>query len=711
MTLSRRSAVYGAAFVAILAAEGCGGGAAAPRDGAVDRALATEGGASLDQAAVLDRDHDVEEVSPDATPDDDAPGLPDATGLDSRLPFEAGADADGPPAGFDKRWVPLGAPSAGSVSALAIAADGTVFAGVGPILPFTSTIGTGLFTSRDSGVSWRPNNEGLRNFNIQDIALTEGTFFVATADVVRSVDGGRTWQQSLVSSKEFLTVAAGTGGRLAFASDSYPGGGLRRSEDGGLTWMPVHNPGATFTTNSIAVLGSVVLAFGDVGLSRSTDSGKTFTSVVGQMGLPFVNDVLPNLLCGGGHCYLAGLAANGAQDFLRSTDDGATWTSIGQTNYFPLALSDDGTVYVRAGAGLARSDDGGTTWTTLPGPPVTPAVLAAKGKNVFAGTSNGIFRSDDRGASWIPANGSVAQGALTTRAGLLVVDMSSTALSPNGDLYVGAPGVGFLRSVDDGASWSVVKVGFVPTSCVVTEAAGLMCIGSGGYLLTKDHGVTWQPWSVPALTDQSGSSFWTLGARGKTVYVSGKAAQAPLGKVARSDDGGLTFQLLMNSPEASQNIQVLANGHVLANSMYDTFRSIDDGVTWTKLAKSMDLPVTEGAGGILYRGYAGTVSGVERSTDEGDTWGLLDDHQTIQLFNGKKGPVWFDGAGTMYAAWERQSPFQSRVGPWTMYMSNDLGMHWAEFAAQLPHPVISMAALDKRGRLLLATNGGVYRLE
>jgi hypothetical protein len=46
-----------------------------------------------------------------------------------------------------------------------------------------------------------------------------------------------------------------------------------------------------------------------------------------------------------------------------------------------------------------------------------------------------------------------------------------------------------------------------------------------------------------------------------------------------------------------------------------------------------------------------------------------------------------------------------------MYISNDLGMQWDVFAAQLPHPVISMVALDKRGRLLVATNGGVYRLE
>jgi hypothetical protein len=708
MMRSVRHKLPTAALLAVLAVEACGGGAAS-HDGAVDRGdgktdtPSDRGGASGGSDGGLVDALGGAEAADAAGAEATGAGTDAATGSDS--------GGDGPPAVAARGWVSLGAPSGGNVTALALAPDGTVFAGVGPLLPFRLGIGTGIFASRDLGASWQPSNSGLRSFNVQDLTVAGGLVFAATKDAMRSLDGGHTWQDALSGSEIFTTVAAASDGSLVFAVEKFPGGGLHRSEDGGTTWTGVQNPGATFDTNAVAVLGSgpgaVVLAFGDNGLSRSIDGGKTFVSVAGQTGTAFPSETLPNLLCGNGRCYLAGLNA-----FLVSTDAGATWTSTGDPNDFPLAIADDGTLYVSGTNGLSRSDDGGKTFTPLATPPASMNALVANSKNVYAGTTTGVFRSDDRGASWTSANGSVARGALTTESGLFFVDTSSTALSPNGDLYLAAPNVGLMRSLDDGASWSLVKVGYVPSSCVVTEASGVMCVGSegssGAYLRTKDHGVTWQTWSVPAFTDQFGSSLGGLSARGSTVYVAGKTPDAQLLRLARSDDGGLTFQALPSSPEAGVATQVLANGHVLANTQYETYRSQDMGATWTKLAQAVTLPVTQDVAGVLYRGYGG---GVQRSTDEGNTWSSIDDNSTLLLALDISGPVWFDAVGRMYYAPQPPTSTTGTFGSWPLLVSTDLGMHWATFGAQLAHPVISTVVLDKGRRQLAATNGGVYRLE
>ena len=65
----------------------------------------------------------------------------------------------------------------------------------------------------------------------------------------------------------------------------------------------------------------------------------------------------------------------------------------------------------------------------------------------------------------------------------------------------------------------------------------------------------------------------------------------------------------------------------------------------------------------------------------------------------------------MYLVTEGVSSFPFRVGPWNLFVSDDHGEHWSAFPARLPHPAVSMAVLDKKSRLLVATNGGVYRLE
>jgi photosystem II stability/assembly factor-like uncharacterized protein len=297
---------------------------------------------------------------------------------------------------------------------------------------------------------------------------------------------------------------------------------------------------------------------------------------------------------------------------------------------------------------------------------------------------------------------------------LFLIDTSVRSHNPNGDLYVSGEGDGLLRSVDDGATWSLV--GYIPRSCVVTDAAGITCTGKSDVTVrpnspvrSKDHGVTWQPWSVPDLADQYGSELDVVAARGETVYVGGKPGLATKGQIARSDDGGLTFHLLSTSPQATE-LQVLRNGHVFANDGLSggTYRSADEGATWTKLSLRLSLPLAEDAHGVLYRAYGDSL---QTSNDEGDTWSAVETNRTLPDEHPPIGAIWFGPADAMYLVTQGEASFSVVRDPWALYGSDDLGRHWTAFPARLPHAVVVTAALDKAGRLLVATNGGVYRLE
>lgn len=70
--------------------------------------------------------------------------------------------------------------------------------------------------------------------------------------------------------------------------------------------------------------------------------------------------------------------------------------------------------------------------------------------------------------------------------------------------------------------------------------------------------------------------------------------------------------------------------------------------------------------------------------------------------------IWFDGAGSLLT--QPQAALPSSVVPWNLYATDDGGQHLAAFPAPT-HPAVTMTALDKKRRVLVATNGGVYRLE
>src|SRR6185369_4639604 len=141
-----------------------------------------------------------------------------------------------------------------------------------------------------------------------------------------------------------------------------------------------------------------------------------------------------------------------------------------------------------------------------------------------------------------------------------------------------------------------------------------------------------------------------------------------------------------------------------------SYRSTDLGVTWVKMSAGFALPVTEDPQGRLFRPRMG---GVDESSDDGDTWLQSSDYQTLPMWN-KYGPLGVNAAGALFVSAFDPGFFTQgkRTNPagWSMFASSDGGHEWVPLPP-LQHPVVRSFAVDKRGRLLVATNGGVYRLE
>jgi hypothetical protein len=606
------------------------------------------------------------------------------TRADSGAGGSAGGSGGGPAPSLQWTW--LGAPLGAPVQAVALDGSGNVFAGLG--------VSGGVFRSTDDGASWQPSSFGMYGLTVGALAASGTTVYAGANNLIRSMDDGAAWQQLTT----FAVSTISAKGNLVVVGDS-SNGMLGVSSDGGDTFATSSvGSGATL---DVEIVGSAILCATAAGIFRSVDGGATFAPVPGIYGGPLSAD----LHCDGvSTCYASAYDTNtGAHypDLLKSVDAGATWNPLGMTNTRIVAVTATGIVYVSDGTSgqLIRSDDGGQTWTpgTWPTSLTCGFPFATQGDKVFAPCNDGVYRSDDEAATWNAASGSAATGAISGNASSVVVDTSPTALGTDGDIYMDAPG--FMRSTDGGNNWQVLvpwaEPYDIPFDCFVTGLGALECLEDRGLLVrSTDHGQTWQTITV----NPPAAPVTVAGSSSSAVYAGGS------GGLARSDDDGMTFQILNGSPAATA-LQVLHDGHVLVQSTSGTYRSVDQGVTWQTLTFP-PLPVLEDASGrLLYIELGGAT---RYSTDEGDSW--TDDPLTT--VPGLSGLPVVDGTGRLVLIFAPGlNQFTNLGQPPVTYTSTDGGATWTILRPPIPNPDVANFAVDKRGRLIAATAGGLYRLD
>jgi photosystem II stability/assembly factor-like uncharacterized protein len=362
------------------------------------------------------------------------------------------------------------------------------------------------------------------------------------------------------------------------------GGGVWKTDNAGVTWVPLFDGAPVASIGALAVAPSDPqvlyvgtgeadmrsdISFGN-GVYRSADGGAHWAHVgledsrhIGKILVdPHDPDVV--LVAALGHAY----GPNSERGVFRSADGGHTWVRVlytgDSTGAIDLARApDSGALYAAlwqtrrppwsqyppiegSGSGLYRSADGGRSWTAITGrglpdgPLGRIGIATAAGSRVYAlvETRGGtrLYRSEDAGATW-HLTARDPRFSRTWYFGQVFVDPSNAGI-----VYV--PDVALLRSTDGGVTFTAFKgqpggddyhaLWIDPT------APERMIVGCDqGAVITLDGGETWSSWyNQPTgqfyhVSTDHEFPYWIFGAQQDAGSVSIRS---------RSDYGELTFR-------------------------------------------------------------------------------------------------------------------------------------------------------------------------
>ena len=340
---------------------------------------------------------------------------------------------------------------------------------------------------------------------------------------------------------------------------------------------------------------STLYAVGRRGVYRSLDEGSTWATTaaganlasptavaVGPTGLVYVGTIRGGL----------SVTANG----------GTSWTTLLPDNPLPNAISVDviapdpvtvTTLYIKGsgftGPGpigaLLRSRDGGTHFSTLDPTPAQPYEISSIAfdshvpETIYAAAGTwGVLKSADGGDTFSPV------GGLGDADSVHVVEVEP----PPTSIVLAGTETGLYRSVDAGASFSRVDLGYSPV--VVRDIKGdarrpgrlYLATGNDGVLATANGGLGWYPlnYGLPSLSawrlavDPAGTSLHAIGNwTGVFDYQIGNATCLPDETAACLQDARFRVSVAWSAPGQTglgRRLDVTGNRRVFGSSIRPT---------------------------------------------------------------------------------------------------------------------------------------------
>lgn len=305
------------------------------------------------------------------------------------------------------------------------------------------------------------------------------------AQAVTLASIGALWEERAVSVNSVTPGSIAK--RIAASADgqrvaAVQGDSIRRSLDGGLTWVngPVL-PGGTLTTVAASADGLRLVTMNSSGVSTSADGGATWTA----RGGPAVSYWRAVASSADGTRLVAAdstpAPATTSGFLYTSSDAGVTWTQRGTAReWSDVASSADGMRLVAASPqGLYTSSDAGVTWTAREITQNWQGVASsADGAKLVATVYGGqIHTSTDAGVTWVTRNagsstlepwGPVASSADGNRL------VAATNLS-------GGTGIrGVFLSTDSGATWTLTPALSRAYTTLASSADGSRHVATAG---------------------------------------------------------------------------------------------------------------------------------------------------------------------------------------------------------------------------------------
>lgn len=468
--------------------------------------------------------------------------------------------------------------------------------------PSDGKVGDVLISARNPGPLFVPANGGIRAQSALPSLLG-----------VLGLLGGQVGQQ-------YATLSAGTTTTVVdVASAPNPNGGAPRvmqiREDGGLNFSS--NGGATWTEKlSTGIGGSPASISYDefnklwvcpttIGseIRTSTSDGDYWLNVAGS--LPGLVGAVGKVMCDANGVWIA-IGINATTTVWRSTDKGATWSSIttgASAAHTAISTDNKGVWCVAAGSTIRRSVDGGLTWTVQ--------FTASSTINAISNDRNGVwlisgltsnsntYKSVDNGLTWT----------------LLATPVTSTVT----DIAYSQGFFFLVRSVSPQliriSSAADATVYTVPTAAVL--ASLIKVTATAGYVVAVNSANTTVLRSAPIFAYDTSSQFQLPNfpvATGLQAWIKAGLVRLSSGKSFTAGGGMGVTPVAMDTD---------GNGVLIAVQGATIRRSSDYGATWateyTSAGATLVSVATNGSGLWI----VGAASLILRSTNNGITFSVV----------------------------------------------------------------------------------------
>jgi len=308
--------------------------------------------------------------------------------------------------------------------------------------------GRGLSRTRDDGLTFETfaREQGIGRGGVSGLAVADNIIWVATGfdstvgnnalqtggGLAYSTDAGATWthvQQPGDTPIQNITFDIALRGEEVWITSF--GGGLRKSENRGVSWEIITPDSLIFDplnrlnhrAFSVLVVDSVLWVGTAGGINRSNDGGRTWTNfnhANQEQGISgnFVVAIANQSYQGWNIIWAATretTVESGDETEFRgiswSEDQGFTWRTALEGETIHNIAFDDSVVYAASDNGLFKSVDGGGTWSVFPAiqnPDGTRRIFSnrvfdaaiSSGDGLWVGTGNGLAKTMDNGLTW-----------------------------------------------------------------------------------------------------------------------------------------------------------------------------------------------------------------------------------------------------------------------------------------------------------------------